>query len=431
MNNEPIFCALAFGSVSINSFGEYIPCCSIRTDKWKICKQSDPHIPKANAGILSIPELEPKDKINAPSLREVRKSLIEGEFPPVCENCKIAETAGVNSMRTIWNTSLADYNIPMEEHVNPENIRHLDLTFSTKCNSKCMTCNSQLSDFWEEEDSFIWNTKPINKNRVCITEETAHKLADQFSNVVRINFVGGEPTISEEHVSFLHHLVATDRSKDIVIGYVTNLAGINTELIKLWSKFKEIGGSVSIDGFGEVNEYIRYPIKWQKTETNLKRYLNLMVNDKERFMFGLSCTVSLFNAIQCVELMEYWIDTLTEHDLHPEVGVGIFLNRVSYPDYLTVNLLSPEYRQLGIDKAYKLLDKINLYDRTHEHSIDLSTRQSVELLISWLSEPQIKDDAKLKKAKHFITYSDKFRKRDLKDYIPELWEELERLWKHL
>lgn len=419
VNNKPIFCALAFGSASINSYGEYIPCCSIRTDKWKSCKQFDPNIL----------ELEPKDRINAPNLREVRKSLLEGEFPPACENCEIAETAGVNSMRTIWNSGLTDYEIPMEEYVDPNNIRYLDLTFSTKCNSKCMTCNSDLSDFWEEEDSFIWNKEIVSRNRVCIPDETAHKLADQFSNVVRINFVGGEPTIAEEHVSFLNHLVTTERSKDVAIGYVTNLSGMNTDLIKLWGKFREIGGSVSIDGFGKVNEYIRYPVKWQKTDTNLKRYLNLMINDKQRFMFGLSCTVSLFNAIQCVDLMEYWVDTMNEYELSSEVG--IFLNRVSHPEYLTVNLLSPEYRQLGIDKAIKLLDKITLYDKTHENPINIGTRQSVELLISWLSEPQIKDDAKLKKCKHFITYSDKFRKRDLKDYIPELWEELERLWQNL
>jgi uncharacterized Fe-S cluster-containing radical SAM superfamily protein len=421
VEKEPLFCALAFGSASVNSYGEYIPCCSIRTDKWKPCKQSDP----------KILELEPKDRINAPNLREVRRSLLEGEFPPACENCEIAETAGVNSMRNVWNNSLTDYDIPMEEYVDPDNIRFLDLTFSTKCNSKCMTCNADLSDFWEEEDSFIWNKKIVSRNRVCIPDETAHKLAEQFSNVVRINFVGGEPTIAEEHVTFLRHLVAIDRSKDIVIGYVTNLTGMNTELIKLWREFKEIGGSVSIDGLGIVNEYIRYPVKWQKTDTNLRRYLQLLINDRQGFMVGLSCTVSLFNAIQCVDLMEYWIDTLTEYDLHPEVGVGIFLNRVSHPEYLTVNLLSPEYRQLGIDKAYKLLDKIDLYNKTHAHPVDSASRQAVELLISWLSEPQIKDDAKLKKCKHFITYSDKFRKRELKDYIPELWEELEKLWNSL
>jgi hypothetical protein len=98
-NKEPIFCSLAFGSASINSYGEYIPCCSIRTNDWEGYRETNP----------AMLELEPKDRINAPNLREVRNTLLQGEWPKACENCKLAENAGVNSMRTIWNNGLTDY----------------------------------------------------------------------------------------------------------------------------------------------------------------------------------------------------------------------------------------------------------------------------------------------------------------------------------
>jgi hypothetical protein len=151
------------------------------------------------------------------------------------------------------------------------------------------------------------------------------------------------------------------------------------------------------------------------------------MNDKNSF--GLSCTVSLFNAIQCFELLEYWIDLVTEYKMNP--NIGMFINRVSHPDFLTIAMLSPEYRQIGIDRANLLLEKINNYNETNDIPINSGSKDSVELLISWLSEPQTHDIQKLKKAKHFITQSDKFRKRHLKDYIPELWEELEKLWNSL
>jgi len=111
--------------------------------------------------------------------------------------------------------------------------------------------------------------------------------------------------------------------------------------------------------------------------------------------------------------------------------VGIFLNRVSYPDWLTVNFLSHEYRQAGIDKAQQLLEKIESYNNTHDVPINSGSKDSVELLISWLQEPQIHDPVLLSKCKNFIISSDRFRKRHLKDYIPELWEELEKLWNSL
>jgi pyruvate-formate lyase-activating enzyme len=415
VNNKPIFCSLVFGSASINSYGEYIPCCSIRPSEWEYYKDTDPSI---------IANLDPKDRINAPNLREIRKTLLAGDWPKACENCKNAEAAGIHSMRTIWNQGLSHHDIPMEEYVDPSSIKYLDLTFSTKCNSKCMTCNSDLSDFWEAEDKFIWGTPDPNKKRICVSDTEAEKLAKQFPNVERINFVGGEPTISEEHVNFLHSLVELGRSKNISIGYVTNLAAINTDLFELWSKFKEVGGSLSIDGYGKVNEYIRYPVKWEKTEANLRKYFNLMTPNN--MSFGLSCTVSLFNAIQCFDLLEYWIDLVTEHKMNPHVG--IFINRVSHPNFLTIDMLSLEYRQIGIDRAKQLLEKINNYNEANEQQINIGSKQSVELLINWLLEPQVHDLQKLKKCKHFITQSDKFRKRHLKDYIPELWEELEKLW---
>lgn len=419
VEKKPIFCSLAFGSVSINSYGEYIPCCSIRTTDWNFYKDND----------KSVFDLDPKDRINAENLREVRKTLIQGEWPGACENCKIAEKAGVNSMRTIWNAALEEYEIPIEEYVDPSKIRYLDLTFSTKCNSKCMTCNPDLSDFWEDEYEFIWGNRGLGQDRICIKESTASKLVEQFTNIVKVNFVGGEPTISAEHVQFLDTLTEHGKSKNIAIGYVTNLAGINSDLISIWKNFKEITASVSIDGLGIVNEYIRYPIKWEKTDMNLKRYLHLMVDNPDRYSVGLSCTVSMFNAIQCVDLLEYWIDTTIKHGHCADSG--IFLNRVSHPSFLTVNLLSLEYRQAGIDKANRLLEKIKAHNDTHDLKIRNSSKESVELLISWLSEPQIYDSAKLKRCKHFISQSDKFRKRHLKDYIPELHEELEKLWQNL
>ena len=104
-------------------------------------------------------------------------------------------------MRTIWNRYLS--NAPMVENVNPLDIKFLDLTFGTKCNSKCLTCGPGASDFWEEEWSVLYpDTKFQIYSRVSIDETTASKLIRDFPNARRVNFIGGEPTISDEHFAF-------------------------------------------------------------------------------------------------------------------------------------------------------------------------------------------------------------------------------------
>ena len=429
---KPIYCSLAFGSASINTYGEYIPCCNIRTNHWKMFK--DGH---SDYGVLG---KDPHVRINAHNLKDLRQSLIDGEWPEVCGNCKDAEENGIGSMRTIWNKSLQAHNIPMVKHVDPKDIRYLDLTFSTKCNSKCMTCSSTLSDFWTDEWNTIWVGRPEQQqkmNRICIDDTTAKKLVEDFPNITAISLLGGEPTISEEHLEFLKLLVEKGRSKQIRLSYVTNLTGITDELIELWNQFGSVHVSVSIDGYDKTNEYIRYPFKWTKIESNVRMFLSMVQQSmldpsKTKFSIGLSCTVSIFNAIQCMDLFDFWFRLGLEYKkLNGTLAhdAGCFVNRVSHPLYALVSLLTPEYRKQGLVKGQQLLNLIDNY--LLEHPTELINHglvESIKIVMRWLEEPQVINSTYLSQNKHFITKSDKFRNRHIKDYIPELYTELEKIW---
>lgn len=431
---KPIFCSLAFGSASINSYGEYIPCCGIRTNHFKMFK--DGHYDD------SFLELDPKFRINAVNLKETRKQLINGTWPEACGNCKDAEENNIGSMRTIWNKSLEEFNIPMVEEVDSKNIRYLDLTFGTKCNNKCMTCNPDLSDFWQDEYVSIWRIRPEQQKhfkRISIDEHTAIKLANDFPNVEFISFIGGEPTISDEHFKFLELLVEQNKSKNIKLSYVTNLTNLHPNLIALWKNFKHVHLSVSIDGYKKVNEYIRFPFKWSKIENNLKTLLSMVQEyelednkDKTRFSVGLSCTVSLYNATQCMDLFEYWIKTLIEYKTINNTlanSVGCFANHVTHPSYALLRLLSVEYRKQGIEKGQQILDFIDDYLNKHPGEIiNHGFIESVKMVMKWLSEPQLVNSTFLSQCKHFITESDLYRNRRLQDHIPELYDELTKVW---
>lgn len=435
--NKPIYCSLAFGSASIDSYEEYIPCCNIQTKNWIYLRDSE------QKHLISV---GPKERINAPNLRNVRKELISGKWPEVCLNCKDAEKNGAGSMRTIYNLVLGS-EIPAVEFVNPHDIKYLDLTFSTKCNSKCMTCSADLSDFWEEEWKTIW-LKDTNKypiKRICINDTLAEKLVCDFPNLERVAFIGGEPTISEEHTKFLKLLIKEKRSQNINISYVTNLTGITDELIDIWKNFKTVHVSVSIDGYKEVNEYIRYPIKWNKTEGNLRKFLNMVAlsqqnyqHGKTQFTIGLSCTVSLFNCIYLGELFEFWYKLLAEYgELKDGNSVakltGCFVNRVSHPEYALVSMLSNEYRHKGVIKLKHLLDKIQEdVIKNPNKEVNNGFLESIKLSIAWLEEPQTIDIQQNVQNKYFIIKSDKFRNRHIKDYIPELYEELKKtIWSNI
>lgn len=430
MTDKSIFCALAFGSASINAYGDYIPCCNIHIDKW--------YLRLGHGNETELAKLDPKDRINEPDLKKVRQKLINGEWPQACYKCKDAESLGAPSTRTIWNKGLQEFDIPMVEHVDPNNIRFLDLTISTKCNSKCMTCGPDLSDFWEQEYWQTWKVKEsqrLIRNRDCISIDDAKRLTRDFPNIRRIAFVGGEPTIADNHHAYLKLLVENGHSKEISLSYVTNLTGLSNELIALWKNFKSVHISVSVDAYGKVNEYIRYPFKWEKIEANMRKISMLRKESTDvQITLGLSCTVSLFNAIQCFDLLEFWLDLGIEYGTPTGDNVyfpGTFINRVFYPYYCIMELLPIEYRLQGLEKGQRILDKIKYYKEQGNENITDDFEYSIKQVMSWLEVPQRIDDHSkrwLTQLRHFIASSDIYRKRSIKDYIPELHEELEKLY---
>ena len=414
---EPLYCALAFGSASIDGAG-YKPCCNFQSSH----------------------DVEERAKhINDNQLIKVRELLKNGSWPIGCKNCKDSEDSGSASMRTIWNKELGE-DLPLDTLLDPSNVRYLDLTFSNKCNSKCMTCSSSLSSLWGEEYDHIWKdfpsviggvSKKLDKNNnyiaVYIDDTNVDELIIKYPNVVRISFVGGEPTIHEEGLRFCEELIRLDRAKNISISYVTNLTNLDDRLLDIWHKFKSVHVSVSIDGYGKVNEYIRYPIKWKKVEEHVRTMFGYTKKYPQKYNISLSHTVSLFNINESPRLLEWWWDLCQEFNSDESyVFYSVFLNKVWAPDHLKTNLLSTKFRELGLQNLNSLVQKIKdtATVRDNDHGFTEAFLDQLNILRSWLRETQVKTNARLKRCLYFIDSSDQFRKRTINDYLPDVYKEL-------
>lgn len=401
--SDPIYCGLAFGSVSMDTMNNLRPCCNIVSTKFK--PTNDKELPFIN-------------RINSKSLRDVRKSLINGEWPELCNLCENTESIGSESMRVIWNRNIPD--APMYEIVNPKDIKYLDISFGNKCNSKCMTCNPYCSDFWAEEYHHIY-LNSIRSARLVpsssISESTTHQLLDTFKHIEIINLLGGEPMVSDEHRLLLDKLIESGLSKNITLNYVSNLTVYDDELVSIWKKFKSVGASLSMDGIGLVNDYLRYPAKFDKIESNLKRYLDL--TDAGEFGITLSCTISIFNFSRYYELLDHYSSLILEYkNQHSRDRMTIFLNYVNNPAHFNSSLLSSEFRKKALDKLDVVRNKIE------KLSLHPSLVASCNTFEAWANEATKEDKDLISSAIRFIRSSDEFRKRDLTQYIPEVMEEL-------
>lgn len=389
-----IYCSLAFGAISITPSKNYLPCCGLVPGE----------LSDKNDTLLS-----PNLRINDNQLIKLRQSLIDGVWPSACKNCKVQEDLGIKSMRNGWNFRFP--NLPLKSILEPEDVTYLDLNLGNKCNSKCMTCNPMSSDFWADEQKFIFGFNNV-KN-----EYLSADVIDYFPNLSVISFLGGEPTINDEHVVILDRLIKSGRSKNMHLTYVTNLTGISDELLSLWDQFGSVGLSMSIDGVGKINEYIRYPMSWEKISTTLKKYLEHSIKNP-KLTYSLSATVSMLNILNVHELLNYWLDINLEIKGEATTA-GSSLNRVYTPNFLNLNLLTNEYRESILQDIQVVKTKATKYNA-------YQIVENLSLLEAWLKEPRVIDTVELDTTIHFISKSDQFRNRNINDYIPNLWDEI---WK--
>lgn len=397
--SEPIWCALAYKGLTLKVNRSVAPCCGLRDWHTDIAENTEEVFYQANGK----------------QIQELRKSLMNGEYPSYCRLCKEQEEQGLHSMRVIWNYFYDSLDRPktMSHWINPKDLFTLDINTGKKCNSKCMTCVPSLSDFWEEEYNEIYSDVYITKPDALQSKEECDKLVDMATNIRKITFSGGEPTITKINQYVLERLIETGRSRDIHLSYTTNLTGITEELIKLWKKFPTINLNMSIDGFGPVNEYIRYPFKWEKISDTVDRVLEL--TEERKFSCGISMTSSVFNALRTHELIEYWWKRNKNRDT-----ANMFVNIATYPLHVNASILSTEYRARALEPLLELQSKIQKEPR---YEILHNTIQCMVNHLQVQSDPDLKQ---IRELKRFIKKSDAFRNRSIKDYIPELAEELEK-----
>jgi hypothetical protein len=220
--------------------------------------------------------------------------------------------------------------------------------------------------------------------------------------------LGGEPTINNNHLAYLHRLIAKGRSDGIDLGYVTNLTGIDDSLLEVWSNFRNIDLNISLDAYGEKNDYIRYPIRWTKVESNLRKFLDWASKDK--VSIGLSLTPSVFNCIHLDEVYAFWHKLLVEYNL--PMSYGVALNKITYPMYTSMRITTLEYRQQGIVKLLSV-----------RQQLPIEFHNSIDYAIEMLNEPILDNDI-IETGKRFIEQSDRYRNKNIKYYIPELYDEL-------
>jgi len=168
-----------------------------------------------------------------------------------CAKCKHEESLGKPSLRQWFNEQYSTDKVKL---------RYFEVGFDNICDLTCDGC-------WEEWSSSWWVKKNPNlPPKQGITSTTEFRNIPE--SIERVVFLGGEPLMTNRHRRFLESF---DTLEHLEVEYFTNgMHKLQDEDYKLLVKCKRVHFTVSIDGYGTLNEQVRSGSIWHTVEENLK-----------------------------------------------------------------------------------------------------------------------------------------------------------------
>jgi len=330
LQSSSTFCMLPFMHIYGTANGNLVPCC------------------EAQETYLNNPGESAETAWNNDNYRELRRALANGERPDRCDVCWHNEDSGIVSNRQQWeHDNWADFADVIEVNddysVNNKPL-WLELKVSNFCNLKCIMC-STFSSYKRSQDIDILNkyggVHTTELQRPTTLFESLNRWPDLWEHVHTLQFTGGEPIINQEHYDLLAG-IPEHRKPHIKLRYATNISYIRFKqynLIDIWSKFKHTNIKVSMDGIGDVYDYIREGGSWDTVYSNMLE----LSKHKDKFALAAGITVQAHNIFQMPEFYDFWRDSPIELSF-------ITANILQTPKYLNPSVWHSKYKEAIIQK---------------------------------------------------------------------------------
>jgi len=292
-------------------------------------------------------------------LDNVRKLFDNNIFPKECIRCKTSEESNQNSIRNDA--------IVFDEKQTKRDYLIADVMMDNICNSACIMCSETASTKY---GSLYSKNYPIYDNT-----DNLNKIP--LDRIVQFDLTGGEPSYSKNVRNLLLNLPPNIES----LRLNTNCSSFMDELIPFLDKKFKIDITMSLDGIGKTQEYIRWPIKWEKYLSVVNQYKALKEKYPDYLQLGFWTTVTTLNINEFFEIKSF----------SEEMKIPLSYSLLHFPEQLNIM-----YKNTFTEKAKENPQLNELFG--NQLAVDINN--------------QLKFDM-------FIKRQDYYRKVTISDYIPK------------
>lgn len=247
------------------------------------------------------------------------------------------------------------------------------------------------------------------------------QLYEQIPHMYQLYFAGGESTIIEEHYTLLEEVIRRGYAHKIELRYNSNGLEMPQRLFDLWNKFKRVRFHYSVDSIGEMNDYIRYPSKWDHT---VKQF-HLLDNTEDKIEVTTACAVQALNIYYVPDFIKWKLEqNFKKVNIWP-FGAGMLnYHFVYWPGHLNVKIFPQWFKdkvKAKYDSFYPWLEEnwhlTGAPDKETFMKADYGIKRLNGMVKFMMSEDW---SVRMPQFREYITKFDQQRGTDFKKVFPEM-----------
>lgn len=308
---------------------------------------------------------------------------------PQCKLCYQLDEVGDISERINDSAFISVSHHDWLDDLKPQ---HIELQLDNVCNAACRMCNSGNSALWGKTIGDPYKTTHIN---------LTPKIIEELKTVRHLVLIGGETMLSSKL-----HTILDQATKVEELAILTNCSVYKKDIMDRLDQLPQVNFTLSIDAIGKVNDYTRWPLKWDKLERNIKRFM------QHKLDFIASPAFHIYNVFHIREQMDFWMQYMEPGNLvlNPKFQVSI--------DWMRIDILPQD-----------VLDELNVeIEELKTHEIFTRYPMQTDILLEALNSiTQMKSIHTPELWNKFVENNsrwDKAQNMTLEEYVPELYRRI-------
>ena len=333
-NKDNGFCALPFVQYSTYNGGRYRLCC----------------MAKEPTELVNQEELGIDGTWNHEYIKDVRKRMTAGEWLPECSECLHLERNDIVSSRQWENEVWADVidEVVADASVNDWEVEQplqFDFRLGNLCNLQCQMCNKEASHLVSVERATMvesglganhpdWHANIADKKQALLQPGIDWASFEEMIGKARkIKLIGGEPTVAPDMFKLLNMAVETGHADHIELSFYTNITNMQDRWLEQLGKFEKVIVNCSLEGMGDMNDYLRPPSKWSSVWKNFDKLVKFSNTKAGKCIKVRVTTVNqIHNALHIVDFWKFMHNYQCKNDK----GIGMSTNQLVEPQYYSM-----------------------------------------------------------------------------------------------